>query len=147
MSHDSDNGQDSAANHWPTPPESMATVAHYLMAKPEALCDMPFGDGAWVYKVANKMYALLYRRNGQDCVNLKCDPEQALELRDVFDAVSAGYHMNKRHWNTIVLEGDVPAAEIERMIDHSYELVFKGLSKGKQRELLIKYPESTLLGA
>ena len=127
-------------------PATLQPAALCLMNKPEARCDMPFGDEAWVFKVADKMFALLYQREGRDCLNLKCDPQQALELRDIFDSVSAGYHMNKRHWNTIQLVGDVPAGELERMIDHSYALVYRGLTKAKQRELATRYPEEQLLG-
>ena len=128
-------------------PEGLKAVAGYLVQKPEAWCDMPFGDDAWVFKLDDKMFALVYRRNGVDCVNLKCDPQQALELRDVFESVTAGYHMNKRHWNTIQLQGDVPRGELERMCDHSYGLVFKGLTKAKQRALSTRYSEGELLGA
>lgn len=127
-------------------PASLAVAADYLASKPEARCDMPFGEGAWVFKVADKMFALLYQRQGEDCLNLKCDPQQALELRDVFESVTAGYHMNKRHWNTIYLGGDVPAGEVERMIDHSYALVYRGLTKAKQREFAIRYTDQQLLG-
>lgn len=127
-------------------PATLQPASSYLISKPEAYCDMPFGDGAWVFKVADKMFALLYQREGRDCLNLKCEPQQALELRDIFDSVSAGYHMNKRHWNTIQLAGDVPDGELERMIDHSYALVYRGLSKAKQRELATLYPEEQLLG-
>ncbi|MGH9897814.1 MAG: MmcQ/YjbR family DNA-binding protein, partial [Pyrinomonadaceae bacterium] len=68
-------------------------------------------------------------------INLKCDPERALELREQYDAITAGYHMNKKHWNTIVLDGTVPSREVREMIDHSYEQVVKGLKKSDREEI------------
>ena len=135
-----------SAEHLVCLPDSLKPLAQYLMHKPEVWCDRPFGDQAWVFKLDDKMLALLYQRNGHDCVNLKCDPQQALELRDVFASVTAGYHMNKRHWNTVQLHGDVPQGELERLCDHSYALIFKALTKAKQRALLIRYSEAELLG-
>ena len=72
-------------------------------------------------------------------MNLKCDPEQALALRDIFTAVVPGYHMNKAHWNTVILDGSIPRGEIERMIDHSYGLVVKGLPKAQRTALEIRH--------
>ncbi|WP_221800682.1 MmcQ/YjbR family DNA-binding protein [Oceanobacter mangrovi] len=107
----------------------------YLAARPEAVEDYPFGPDARVFKIAGKMFALLMHRHGQDCVNLKCDPQEAIELRDVFAAVQPGYHMNKKHWNTVVLDGSLPQGEIERMIDNSYALVVKTLPKATRQGL------------
>ncbi|WP_028115591.1 MmcQ/YjbR family DNA-binding protein [Ferrimonas senticii] len=94
----------------------------------------PFGGGVEVYKVGGKMFALLSQGyiSEHPWLNLKCDPHQAQILRDIFPAVIAGYHMNKTHWNTVILDGTVPAGEIQRMIDHSYQLVIAALPK-KQR--------------
>ena len=77
-------------------------------------------------------------------INLKCDPEQAMALRDIFDSVVPGYHMNKAHWNTVILDGSIPDGEIERMIDHSYTLVVKGLPGAERSMLEIKYGQNTL---
>lgn len=104
----------------------------YLIMLPEAREDYPFGPQAAVYKVRGKMFALISHRLGDYQVNLKCDPEQAFILRDIFPSVLPGYHMNKKHWNTVLLDQSVPPGEIERMVDHSYRLVVQGLPK-KQR--------------
>jgi predicted DNA-binding protein (MmcQ/YjbR family) len=78
-------------------------------------------------KIKGKMFATLVEQDGQARTNLKCDPDEAAMLRDIFSAVIPGYHMNKRHWNTVALDGDVPLGEIKRMIDRSYGLVVKSL--------------------
>ena len=86
--------------------------------------EFPFGPETVVYKVGGKIFALA----GIDLfesINLKCDPEKALELREAFEAVKPGYHMNKKHWNTIWIDGSIPSGLIEEWIDHSYELVSK----------------------
>ncbi|WP_370979859.1 MmcQ/YjbR family DNA-binding protein [Agaribacterium sp. ZY112] len=108
----------------------------YVAAKQEAKASFPFGPEAEVFKIRGKMFAL-WMEDYQGCVavNLKCDPEQAPALRDVFEAVSAGYHMNKKHWNTVRLDGSLPLAEFVRQLDHSFALVAKGLPK-KEREAL-----------
>lgn len=95
----------------------------------------PFGPGVLVFKVAGKMFALLSLDNLPPTMNLKCDPERALELRAAFEGVVPGYHMNKRLWNTVTLEGDVPDALIEELIADSYALVFAKLPKKTQRAL------------
>ncbi len=120
----------------------------YLASKPEAVLTYPFDPDAAVFKVMNKMFALI-SPNGKKIsdspmLNLKCDPDQAQELRDVFEAVIPAYHQNKRHWNSVILDGSIPSSEIERMIDHSYTLVVKGLRKAELSQLLLHYPESTL---
>lgn len=75
------------------------------------------------------MFATLGREADVARMNLKCDPDEALFLRDMFDAVLPGYHMNKTHWNTVILDGSIPEVEIERMMDRSYALVVKGLKR------------------
>ncbi len=112
----------------------------YLLAKTEALEDFPFGDDVHVFKVCNKMFATLAlgkMGKGKDYywMNLKCDPEEAFHLRDIFKAVIPGYHMNKTHWNTIILDGTIPQGEIERMMDNSYALVVKSLTKAQRLRL------------
>src|SRR5687768_12377120 len=99
----------------------------YLLSQPEAVEDYPFGPEAAVFKVRNKMFGLLMQQNGKASINLKCNPDEALALRDIFPAVTPGYHMNKKHWNTVQLDDSVPDGELERMIDNSYALVVKGL--------------------
>ena len=92
-----------------------------------------FGDDVLVFKVAGKMFALAALDELPATVNLKCDPEQALELRDRYEEVRPGYHMNKKHWNTIELSGVIPDGEITKMIDHSYDLVVARLPKKPKR--------------
>ena len=108
----------------------------YLLGKPEALEDYPFYPDVMVPKVRGKMFATLSERNGIAEMNLKCDPDEALALRDIFSAVTPGYHMNKKHWNTVVLNGSIPDNEIRRMIDNSYLLVVKNLPKNARVALL-----------
>lgn len=121
-----------------------AHLKRYLLSKPEALEDYPFGPDAAVYKVADKMFALTFQRGGCLNINLKCNPVQAIELRDVFEAVQPAYHMNKRHWNTVILDGSLPASEVQRMIDHSYGMVVKGLKKAVRQGLEVRYGKGAL---
>lgn len=121
----------------------------YLASKPEVTLDYPFGPDAAVYKVCGKMFALISATGNQDSnkspqMNLKCDPFHAQELRDTFEAIVPGYHMNKRHWNTLILDGSLPQSEIERLIDHSFALVTKALTKAQRKPLELKYPSETL---
>jgi predicted DNA-binding protein (MmcQ/YjbR family) len=95
----------------------------------------PFGPEDIVFKVAGKMFAILALEEVPTRVNLKCDPDLALELRDRYEQVEPGYHMNKKHWNTVVLDGVIPEREIGKMIDHSYELVVQSLPKAKRKAL------------
>ena len=92
-----------------------ATARGYLLGHPEAFEDFPFGPDVCVYKVGVKMFATLATEAGVARMNLKCDPDEAQFLRTMFDAVLPGYHMNKRHWNTVLLDGSIPVGEIERM--------------------------------
>lgn len=115
-----------------------ARAKAYLLSQPEAVEDYPFGTEAAVFKVRSKMFGLLMQGHGEARLNLKCDPDEALALRDIFPAVTAGYHMNKRHWNTVVLDGSVPEGEIERMIDNSYRLVVEGMPAARRPLLLTR---------
>ena len=122
-----------------TPAETRA----YLLSRPEAIEDFPFGPDVAVMKIAGKMFATYAGGADGTSINLKCDPDQALVLRDIFTAVKPGYHMNKRHWNTVRLDGSVPSGELQRMIDHSYGLVVKGLPKARRQALEIAHgPEA-----
>ena len=93
---------------------------------------MPFGPDTLVYKVGGKMFALTSPDDFPSAVSLKCDPERALELRDTYRAITPGYHLNKRHWNTLILDDSVPAKLVRELVDHSYHLVVAGLPKGKR---------------
>jgi len=94
-------------------------------------CLTPFGPDVVVFKVGGKIFALAALDELPTTVNLKCDPDLALDLRDRYEEVRPGYHMNKKHWNTVELEAGIPDVELRKMIDHSYELVIKGLPKAK----------------
>jgi predicted DNA-binding protein (MmcQ/YjbR family) len=107
----------------------------YCLQKRKVTEGMPFGETVLVFKVAGKMFALASLDEVPATANLKCDPDRALELRDRYEEVQPGYHMNKKHWNTVSIEGAIPAPELRRMIDHSYELIVQSLPK-KQRERL-----------
>ena len=101
----------------------------YLLQKPGTTEDFPFDNVTLVIKVCGKMFALLGINNDPLRINLKCDPIKAEFLRQRYAAVLPGYHMNKRHWNTVVLDGSIPELEIYSMIDDSYDLVVQGLPK------------------
>jgi predicted DNA-binding protein (MmcQ/YjbR family) len=101
------------------------------LGKAAATEGTPFGPDNIVFKVRGKMFALLALDEVPTAVNLKCDPDRALELRDRYEQVQPGYHMNKKHWNTVVLDGVIPDKEVREMIDHSYELVAASLPKKK----------------
>lgn len=105
------------------------------MAKPEVSEETPFGPEVLVYKVLGKMFATLGFEDEVGRVNLKCDPERALELRDEHEAILPGYHMNKKHWNTLVLDDSLPGDLVRELIDHSYDLVVKGMPKKLQAAL------------
>lgn len=101
----------------------------HCLGKPGATEGTPFGPDNIVFKVKGKMFALLAFEEVPPRANLKCDPDLALELRDRYEQVEPGYHMNKKHWNTVVLDGVIPEREIRKMIDHSYDLVVESLPK------------------
>lgn len=115
-----------------------AARAH-LLARPEAREDFPFGPDVYVYKIGPKMFATLSYVNGVAQMNLKCEPNEAMALRDIFEAVRPGYHMNKALWNTVTLDGSIPAGELERMMDRSYALVVRGLRKAERTGLEIRH--------
>ncbi|MEM1215893.1 MAG: MmcQ/YjbR family DNA-binding protein [Bacteroidota bacterium] len=105
------------------------TFYAYCMAKPGTEETFPFGEQTLVFKVKGKMYALVGLDRTPLTTNLKCDPERALELREQHEEIVAGWHMNKHHWNTVTLDGELSGQLILELIDHSYELVVKSLPK------------------
>jgi len=111
------------------------TLRTYLLAKPGAREDFPFDTITLVLKVGGKMFALTDITESPLRVNLKCDPLKAEALRRRYAAVLPGYHMNKRHWNTVVFDGTIPDAELRAMIDDSYRLVVRGLSRVQRATL------------
>jgi len=95
----------------------------------------PFGPRTSVFKVAGKMFALSQLRSKPLSVSLKCEPELALGLRAAHEAIGPGYHLNKRHWNTVVLDGSLPEQMVMEMIEDSYDLVVAKLPKSTQTQL------------
>ncbi|WP_430973034.1 MmcQ/YjbR family DNA-binding protein [Sunxiuqinia rutila] len=106
----------------------------YCLLKPGATEDFPFDETTLVFKVMGKLFALT-DLEGDLSVNLKCTPEKAIELREQHSCVLPGYHMNKKHWNTVLVDGTVSDQQIREWIDHSYGLVVEKLSKKQQNEL------------
>ena len=98
-------------------------VEEYVLSMPNAELDYPFGEGVAVYKVKGKMFALIAEGKDPVRISLKCDPVLSKALRDKYDEVQEGYHLNKKHWNTVVLTGQLTWEDIQGLIRHSYELV------------------------
>lgn len=107
----------------------------YCLSKKMTSESLPFGDDTLVFKVADKIFALaditLF-----ESINLKCDPEQAILLREQYPAVQPGYHMNKKHWNTILMDGAIPDRLLQQWIDDSYHLVIEKMPKKISQQLL-----------
>lgn len=110
----------------------LSLLTSYCLSKKGSLEDYPFGDDILVIKVGSKMFALISDQNNQLKVSLKCDPFMAESLRQQYASITPGYHLNKNHWNTILIDGTLSELELCNMIDHSYELVFKGLRKSEK---------------
>lgn len=107
----------------------------YCLAKKGAEETFPFNETTLVFKVMGKMFALTGLDDEIFKVNLKCDPEWAIELREEYPEIQPGYHMSNKHWNTVEFEGELPDKFLRELIDHSYVLVVKGLRK-KDKEIL-----------
>ena len=107
----------------------------YILTKPNVTYDYPFDEEVRVYRIGDKMFALTVEEEPLE-INLKCDPVYALELRSIYKGIRRGYHMNKKHWNTVTLtDTDVDDETVKELIDHSYELVFANLPKKLQKQL------------
>ena len=118
---------------------NLETYYEYCLSKKGVTEHFPFDEDTLVFKVGGKMFALsslLQWEKGSPSMNLKCDPERAQELRAEYDAIQPGFHMSKVHWNTIAVNQDVPNALLKELIDHSYDLVFKSLTKKIQTEII-----------
>ena len=107
----------------------------YCLSKKYVTESFPFDEKTLVFKVAGKMFALSGLEHQPPSVNLKCNPEKSLELREQYSEVIEGFHMSKKHWNTISIKGNLSNNFIEELIDHSYDLVVKGMTKKAQKEL------------
>jgi predicted DNA-binding protein (MmcQ/YjbR family) len=110
-------------------------IIDLALGLPETTEDQPYGPGPLVYKVAGKSFAILQPSTDPPQVTLKCDPQLALELRAQFAAVIEGYHVNKVHWNTVLLDGTVPDEEVRDMVEHAYDRVVAGLPKATRQRL------------
>ncbi len=110
-------------------------VEKYLLAKPGAVKEFPFGPDAAVFKVGGKMFALMAWQEKPVRITLKSSPEDAVLLRSLYEAVKPGYYMNKKHWNTVTLDGSVPKEHLLRMMDESYDLVVRGLPRAEREKL------------
>jgi len=111
-------------------------LREYCLSKKEVSEGFPFGDDTLVFKVKGKIFLIASLNRPQLQFNLKCDPEKAIELREQYDAIQPGYHMNKKLWNTIIGDGSVPWKLIKEMIDDSYFLIIKSLPKKEQGGLI-----------
>ncbi|MFD0993666.1 MmcQ/YjbR family DNA-binding protein [Tenacibaculum geojense] len=113
-------------------------LREYCIQKKGVTEHFPFDDVTLVFKVMGKMFALIGLNKweqGEPKINLKCDPDKAVLLRNTYESVKPGFHMNKKHWNTVLLNNDVNDDLAFELIDHSYNLVVKGLTKKLQKEL------------
>ncbi|MCA9332763.1 MmcQ/YjbR family DNA-binding protein [Candidatus Saccharibacteria bacterium] len=99
------------------------TVEEYVLSMPNSRLDYPFGEDVAVYKVGEKMFALIPENKKPINISLKCDPKLSEVLREKYESVMEGYHLNKKHWNTIVLSGQLSWEEVQALIRHSYDLV------------------------
>ena len=113
----------------------LQTLRAYLLSRPGAVEDHPFGPQPLVVKVGGKIFALVTEDAAPLDISLKCEPAHAQFLRDSFPAVRPGYHLNKEHWNTVTLDDSIADDGIRAMIDESYRLVAGSLSKAAQRRL------------
>ncbi len=109
-------------------------IREYCLSKKGVTESFPFDETTLVFKVMDKMFALT-DLEGDLSINLKCDPDKAVELRERYPSVLPGYHMNKKHWNTVLVDGTIPDSLIFSWIDHSFKIVVRGLSQNKRKEL------------
>jgi len=115
---------------------NIETLREYCLSKKAVTEDFPFGEDTLVFRVLNKIFLLISLSSNPLQFNAKCDPDKAIELRDQYDAVQPGYHMNKKHWNTIIMNGSLSNAQLKEMIDDSYNLIVQSLPKKERRNLL-----------
>jgi len=118
---------------------NLESYYEFCLSKRGVTEHFPFDEDTLVFKVGGKMFALSSLReweNGSPSINLKCDPERSEELRAEYDDIKPGFHMSKTHWNTVAVNSNVSDMLVKELIDHSYELVFKSLSKKIQGEIL-----------
>ncbi len=109
----------------------------YCLSKPATTESLPFDETTLVFKVSGKMFALADMEARPMRVSLKCDPERAVDLRELHEAIQPAFHMNKRHWNTVTSDGSLRDSFIRELIDHSYERVVAGLPKAVRENLVV----------
>lgn len=112
-------------------------LREYCLQKKGAEESFPFGELTMVYKVGEKIFLLAGLEEGNS-FNAKCDPDRAIEWRELYDEVIPGYHMNKKHWNTVYMNGRLTLKQLHEMIDHSYDLVIRSLPQKIQAEILAR---------
>lgn len=110
---------------------NIESLREYCLSKPHTEEALPFGPDTLVFKVAGKIFLLTGLESDPLRFNVKCDPDRALELREEFPCVQPGYHMNKKHWNTVIVDGSVSTKQLKEWIDQSYDLVSGPLKKKK----------------
>lgn len=114
---------------------NIESFREYCLKKSGVTEEFPFDENTLVFKVGGKIFALTDLVDVPFKVNLKCEPEMAIELREKYECVQPGYHMNKKHWNTVTIDGSIPLSEIYKMIDNSFNLVVNGLKKSLKAKL------------
>jgi predicted DNA-binding protein (MmcQ/YjbR family) len=120
------------------PPVDPVVLRRWCLARPQAVEEFPFRPNVSVFKVGGKIFAISDLDARPLKVSVKCEPDLAVQLRATYPAVAPGYHLNKRHWNTITLDGSLPDAAVFDMIEDSYDLVVAGLSEATRRRLGLK---------
>jgi len=113
-------------------------LENMFIKKIGATKDFPFGDDIMVFKVMDKMFGLIAIEDNPFNINLKCDPNDAIAYREIYECVNPGYHMNKKHWNTITIDGSMKNSILQEMIDESYDLVVNKLTKKQKEQLVLK---------
>lgn len=116
----------------------LTQIRKFFLKQVAAELDQPFGPDVEVFKVRNKMFGLISTKEKPLRINLKCSPDEAEQLRLIYKSVIPGYHMNKKHWNTVILDNSIPEAEIVNMVNNSYDLVVKKLTKAEKLALIGK---------
>ena len=117
-------------------------ITEYCLNKKGVTQEFPFDEVTLVFKVMGKMFLLASLEKIPLQINIKCSPEEAVEVREKYEAVIPGYHMNKQHWNTVIIDNSIPPKNILSWIDNSYDLIVSGLKKSKKEELKNKNYQS-----
>jgi predicted DNA-binding protein (MmcQ/YjbR family) len=115
---------------------NIEALREYCLSKKGVAEEFPFGEETLVFKVAGKIFLLTGLASNPVALNVKCDPAKAIELREQYDAIKPGYHMNKKHWNTVTDDGSIPQKLLKELIDESYLLVMESIPKTKREEIL-----------